>query len=363
MKSTLLVLLLVLAATGNTAMAISTKPITVETGKPVPTERIYRPELTLPSPAQTAKVSFLRDAGMLGGACTHKILVDGEAVFGIRAGEFQALYLAPGEHTFALEIEGGICQAYSVRRSFLLSNEAETSYRIVTPSTFSMPQLESIGASDGGTDELPTEPPFKWDSQFSTPGTSLTVNEKSRVATSRGTQVAYEFAAQGFSADASAAIWLHHMTSYSKLQATINEDGIVTVLGTQTFGISQYVAGEAFDLALVQGDSRAHAKTFPFPVSAKEGNHSASVELMTDTGLLFQITFAGFRPGEKVEIRSRHKDEQGVSSTLEASPSGEVVYSAQFDRSNKGIATATATGSSGTVSIRFQVGKKALVWQ
>lgn len=363
MKSTLIVLLLALAATGNTATAISTKPITVESGKPVPAERIHRPELTQPSLAHTAKISFLRDAGMVGAACVHEISVDGEAVFSIRAGEYQALYLAPGQHIFALEIKSRICPAFSARHSIVLSDGAETSYRIFSPSAFGGPHLAMIGGPDEVIDDSPTEPPFTWDSRFSTPGTSLDVREKSRVATARGTQVEYEFAAQGFTANAPAYLWLKHLNSYSQLEATIRENGAVTMTGSQSFMVVEYVSGEAVDLALVSGDSRAHAKTFPFPISAKEGNSSASVELMSDTGLLFEITFGGFQPGEKVEIKSRHKDEQGVNSTLEASANGDVVFPAQFDRSDRGIAIAAATGSSGTVSIQYQVGKKALVWQ
>ena len=300
---------------------------------------------------------------MLGSACTHKILVDGEAIFGIRAGEFQALYLVPGEHTFELEIEAGICLAHSVGRSIVLSNAAETTYRIFIPSTFSMPRLETNDPLDGGTDHLPTGPTFTWDHRYSTPEAALIITEKNRVATARGTEVFYEFTARGFPTGVPAILWMKHLNSYSQLDAKVREDGVVMVIGTPKFVISEYVAGEAVDLALVLGDSRAHAKTFPFPIAAKKGDYSATVELMSDTGLLFQVTFAGFQPGEKVEINSRHKDEQRVSSTLEASVSGEVVYSAQFDRSDKGIATVAATGSSGTVSIQFQVGKKALVWQ
>ena len=232
---------------------------------------------------------------MLGSACTHKILVDGEAIFGIRAGEFQALYLVPGEHTFELEIEAGICLAHSVGRSIVLSNAAETTYRIFIPSTFSMPRLETNDPLNGGTDHLPTGPTFTWDHRYSTPEAALIITEKNRVATARGTEVSYEFTARGFPTGVPAILWLKHLNSYSQLDAKVREDGVVMVIGTPTFGISGYVAGEAVDLALVLGDSRAHAKTFPFPIAAKKGDYSATVELMSDTGLLFQVTFAGLQ--------------------------------------------------------------------
>ena len=134
MKSTLVTLILALTAAGCSTIPTSTTPITMQSGKPVPDVRIYLAELTVPSPGHTAKVSFLRDAGFLGGACTHKILVDGKTVFAIRAGEYQTLHLAPGQHSFAVEIEGGVCPAFSTSHSTVLSDGAEETYRISIPS-------------------------------------------------------------------------------------------------------------------------------------------------------------------------------------------------------------------------------------
>jgi hypothetical protein len=156
MKSTFIFLLLAFVATGNSAMAISTKPITTQSGKPVPAARIYRHELTLPSPAHTAKISFLRDAGMLLGACIYKILVDGEAVFGIRAGEYQVLYLAPGQHSFGLEITGAgflgsHCPIFSTAHNTVLSDGTEETYRIFIPSLTSSPQVAIVDAKTGGS--------------------------------------------------------------------------------------------------------------------------------------------------------------------------------------------------------------------
>ena len=133
MKSRLIILLLALTTAGCSTIPTSTMPITMQSGKPVPTARIYQAELTVPSTGRSAKVSFLRDAGFLGGACTHKIFVDGKTVFAIRAGEFQTLHLAPGRHAFALEIEGGVCPAFSTSHSTVLADGAEETYRIFVP--------------------------------------------------------------------------------------------------------------------------------------------------------------------------------------------------------------------------------------
>jgi len=142
----------------STVLAPNT-PITAQSGKPVPAERIYQRELTMPSPGRTAKVSFLRDAGFLGGGCTHKILVDGRVVFAIRSGEYQMLHLAPGRYLFGLEIERGICPEFSSSHSLVLSDGAEDTYRILIPPQYNSlmgsipvpggPRLEQIAATPG----------------------------------------------------------------------------------------------------------------------------------------------------------------------------------------------------------------------
>jgi hypothetical protein len=96
----------------------------------------------------------LRDAGFLGGGCTHKILVGGKTVFAIRAGEYQTLYLAPGRYLFALEIEGGICPQFSTSYQTVLNDGAEETYRILiqTSGRIGDPldtRLEKIAATPG----------------------------------------------------------------------------------------------------------------------------------------------------------------------------------------------------------------------
>jgi len=83
---------------------------------------------------------------------------------------------------------------------------------------------------------------------------------------------------------------------------------------------------------------------------------------MSNTGLLFQITFGGFQPGEKLELTSQYNNERTVKS-VEASGNGEVMLPALFGRADRGTATATATGSGGAVSIQYKVGRDALVRQ
>lgn len=362
MKSRLIFVLLALTAAGCSMIPTSTMPITTETGTRVPASRIYQRELTVPSPGHTAKVSFLRDSGLLGMACTDDILVDGKAVFAIDAGEYLTLYLAPGQHSFALEIKGSMCPRVSASHSTVLSDGAEETYRIFIPSITTGPRVARVDTATGRVRGSTAEPLFKWDSEYSTPGTALTLKEKSRRYVSNGTRVEYELRAVGFSAKEPSIIWWKRGDSYSELPATIGEDGTVQVFGTPSLIIEEYVPGQAVDLALASGNTRAQAKTIPFPIAAKEGSYWASVELMSDTGLLFLITFGGFQPGEKVEMTSQFKDEQLVK-MVEASQKGEVVFPVLIGRGDRGTAIAQAASGSGAISVQYKVGKDALVRQ
>lgn len=78
----------------------------------------------------------MRDSGFLGAGCTDKILVNGKAVFAIRAGEYQSLYLAPGQYFFGLETGGGPCPNVATSQNTTLTEGAEETYRILTSSDF-----------------------------------------------------------------------------------------------------------------------------------------------------------------------------------------------------------------------------------
>ena len=110
--------------------------------------------------------------------------------------------------------------------------------------------------------------------------------------------MSYELTAVGFSDKEPSTLWWKRGTSLEQLKATVGEHGAVAVLGTPTFMIEGFVLGQPVDLALVSGSNRAHAKTVPFPISVNKDGRSASVELVSETGLLFQITFGGFQPGK-----------------------------------------------------------------
>ena len=205
------------------------------------------------------------------------------------------------------------------------------------------------------------EPTFKWDAEYATPGTSLTLEERKRIKSKqRGTVIIYEILASGFTG--SAVLWRKSGSSYTRSPATIDESGTVRVAGSRTITIARLVPGAALDIALVSGDRRAHAKTIPFPIEAREANCSASVELVTQSGLLFLITFRGFQPGEGVTIHTMH-NYFGLGKRVSASARGEIRFPVSFGPGDRGTATVTAAADSCTVSVQYKVGRDAMVLQ
>ncbi len=140
-----LVLLMTLAA----GCAGSTTPITMESGEPVPADRILQRGLTEPAPGRSAKVSVLRDSGFYGAGCTHTIDVDGNPVFAIKAGERQTVYLPPGAHELTLRIIKGLCPEYSQSRRVVLRENEEKVFRIFIASPTSGPDIVDLSQSAG----------------------------------------------------------------------------------------------------------------------------------------------------------------------------------------------------------------------
>ena len=207
-------------------------------------------------------------------------------------------------------------------------------------------------------------PPFKWDDTFTTPGTSLMIEEIGREPglQGEGTLVNYLIKSTGFSTGEEVSLWWKMGLEYNEIPVTIDDNGEVQMLEKTTFfTIDGFAAGEAFDLALISRTSnkRAQAKVIPFPIQA-QGNDgcTASVELLSKTGHLFLITLKGFESGEEIQITSEFKDEKLVG-TKKLTETGELRMPILFGTGDRGKATVTAVGNKCTVKLEYNVGEDA----
>ena len=84
-------------AAGLISAGCATKPINTATARSTPPERIYAPELVVPS---DDKVPLLvaRDAGFPGSGCMTAVYLDGVKVSAIDNAEKITFYIMPGRH-------------------------------------------------------------------------------------------------------------------------------------------------------------------------------------------------------------------------------------------------------------------------
>jgi len=114
----------------------STSPVTEQTAKTIPADRVYQPEMvaTSANAQEAATVVFLRDAGVFGSGCSHDMFVNNVKVFSIRQGEFIRLSLTAGSYFFRLETGGGICPNIATSENTELKPGGHEAYRILLPS-------------------------------------------------------------------------------------------------------------------------------------------------------------------------------------------------------------------------------------
>jgi hypothetical protein len=80
----------------------TTTPIQVGEGKQIPEKRIYNSEYLSPHDGYE-KVTFTRDKGFVGSACTFILFIDNKKSFGLRQGNVVTTYLKPGDHFFRIK--------------------------------------------------------------------------------------------------------------------------------------------------------------------------------------------------------------------------------------------------------------------
>ena len=213
--------------------------------------------------------------------------------------------------------------------------------------------------TEGSGDGWVTEIPFKWDEEYASPGTSLELLEKSREPFEGQTIIQYEPRASGFAPDAEAVLWMKQGVACKAMPASIDSDGLVHVLGADVLMIAGYVSGQALDVALESGDKRAHAKVTPFPIEVHEGDCWATVEILSNTGFVFLVSFGGFEPGEELRVESMYKDEH-IEQVKSANADGGLSLSLVYGPGDRGSSTAKVTGDDCGVSITYNVGEDAL---
>lgn len=122
--------------------ACSTTPITSDTGKTIPKERIFLKNNIETS--QKSSVTFLRDSGITGYACTFVLYANNQKVAAIQSGEKITLYLLPGFYIFRLESTTALCPGSVISTELDLKDGKNAEYRITIDSNMTLRIVRNI---------------------------------------------------------------------------------------------------------------------------------------------------------------------------------------------------------------------------
>lgn len=116
----------------------ATSMVPREKAKAIPSDRLYLSELIYRGEPENAEVALIRDVGIVGSACLHRIWVDNHKVAALDVGEIISLGLKPGSHFIRLEMGVGMCADMQVSESFNLLPGEKRQYRVMVDSNFNL---------------------------------------------------------------------------------------------------------------------------------------------------------------------------------------------------------------------------------
>ena len=136
------------------------------------------------------------------------------------------------------------------------------------------------------------------DPRHATPGLSLELIEAARGAS--GDSVRYRLRVKGLPQGEAFAVWTKSFGRDFNEVVPELRDGIELDLGP-------YPRGAAWWVAIASADQKttAFARVVPYPIAARDGACSLSLELISLYGSRFIAVGDGFPPGEQVEIETR----------------------------------------------------------
>lgn len=77
----------------------------------------------------TVPITFKRDSGFMGGACSQRLYVNGSAVADLRAGQLVVIHLKPGAHIVGAR-PNGICGGGDAEAEIVVRDGQARSFRI-----------------------------------------------------------------------------------------------------------------------------------------------------------------------------------------------------------------------------------------
>lgn len=213
-----------------------------------------------------------------------------------------------------------------------------------------------------------TPPPFEWNESAGSPGVTLTATETNRMAGPRGPVAMFAMSANGFGADEDLTFWTKWLDGkYMRMSGvSLSEKGVIqSVLAGKAapmgVAVGTMAPGEPISWALASSSGKvAYARAVVYPIESRSGGGcSVSAELASPSGLLFHVSFRGFKPGEELTLSNEFKNES-ASSPGHADDKGGFDFPVEFSENDHGKAGVSAVGKDCKVSVGYKVGPEAL---
>lgn len=199
-----------------------------------------------------------------------------------------------------------------------------------------------------------------------TPGVRIQFQERRRIPAPIGTRLQYVIATSGFPSNKTYTLTLEMLSGVMTITDVRADqrgslrsgrvNGRKLDLSRAYFEIHDYTRGEPYTARIVSadGDVRAAAKVFPFPIVAKDGNCLVWAEVSSVEYDKYTVRGLGFPPGADIVVTMDNGTTVGPSAQLTAGPDGR--FGQSFTHDGSGEAVVTVVGPSCQTAITYAFG-------
>lgn len=111
----------------------ATTPTASNSAKGVSSERIYSKDHFTKTDERNIPVTIIRDGGIWGAACIHRVYINNKKVFALKPNERAMVYLEPQEYEIKVDLAASsFCPYSQVEETITLEPNSQHTYRIAS---------------------------------------------------------------------------------------------------------------------------------------------------------------------------------------------------------------------------------------
>ncbi|WP_143223878.1 hypothetical protein [Acinetobacter sp. ANC 3903] len=111
----------------------ATTPTASSSAKGVSSERMYSKDYFIKTDERNTPVTIIRDGGIWGAACIHRVYINNKKVFALKPNERATVYLSPQEYEIKVDLAASsFCPYSQVEEMINLEPNSQHTYRIAS---------------------------------------------------------------------------------------------------------------------------------------------------------------------------------------------------------------------------------------